>query len=325
MHRYTRKSAFATLAVAIACVGSAGKPHARQGAGHVRPGITVLLADSSALIDGKRIGLLTNQTGVDEKGVSDIDLIVKRGTAKGAAGPQLTALFSPEHGIRGTEDHTNLANGKDLRTGIPIYSLYGATTLAPPDSVLKNLDVLDHRHAGPRRAPMDLRRDDGLRDALRRGAAPARARARPPESDHGRARGRADTRFALRLRGKPQRGARGHADGALSDSHATWADDGRARALLQRCARDSRGSACDPGNRMASRRLVRPDEAAVDQAVAEHAEPHERDALSRRGVARGDEHLGGARHGRARSSTSARRGSTPGRRSICSRRIALPA
>src|SRR5665213_127253 len=82
MHRYTRKSAFATLAVAIACVGSAGKPHARQGAGHVRPGITVLLADSSALIDGKRIGLLTNQTGVDEKGVSDIDLIVTRGAAK---------------------------------------------------------------------------------------------------------------------------------------------------------------------------------------------------------------------------------------------------
>ena len=142
MHRYTRKSAFATLAVAIACVGSAGKPHARQGAGHVRPGITVLLADSSALIDGKRIGLLTNQTGVDEHGVSDIDLIVKRGTAKGSAGPQLTALFSPEHGIRGTEDRTNLANGKDLRTGIPIYSLYGATTLAPPDSILKNLDVL---------------------------------------------------------------------------------------------------------------------------------------------------------------------------------------
>src|SRR5450432_3063234 len=109
MHRYTRKSAFATLAVAIACVGSAGKPHARQGAGHARPGITVLLADSSALIDGKRVGLLTNQNGVDEHGVSDIDLIVKRGAVKGGAGPQLTALFSPEHGIRGTEDRTNLA------------------------------------------------------------------------------------------------------------------------------------------------------------------------------------------------------------------------
>jgi len=142
MHRYTRKGALATLAIAFACVGGAGKPHARQGAGHVRPGITVLLTDSAALIDGKRVGLLTNQTGVDEHGVSDIDLLVRRATAKGGNGPTLTALFSPEHGIRGTEDRTNLANGRDARTGIPIYSLYGATTLAPPDSVLKTLDVL---------------------------------------------------------------------------------------------------------------------------------------------------------------------------------------
>jgi uncharacterized protein YbbC (DUF1343 family) len=135
-------AALATLAVLIACMGSMPTGHARQGAGHVRPGITVLVTDSAALIDGKRVGLLTNQTGVDEHGVSDIDLLVKRQKAKGNAGPKLTALFSPEHGIRGTEDRTNLANGRDERTGIPIYSLYGATTLAPPDSVLKNLDVL---------------------------------------------------------------------------------------------------------------------------------------------------------------------------------------
>lgn len=142
MHRYTRKGALATLAVALACMGSAPREHARRGAGHVRPGITVLVADSFALIDGKRVGLLTNQTGVDEHGVSDIDLLVRRAAEEKGSGPQLTALFSPEHGIRGTEDRTNLSNGRDARTGIPIYSLYGATTLAPPDSVLKNLDVL---------------------------------------------------------------------------------------------------------------------------------------------------------------------------------------
>jgi uncharacterized protein YbbC (DUF1343 family) len=135
-------AALATLAVLLACVGSTPMGHARHGAGHVRPGITVLVTDSAALIDGKRVGLLTNQTGVDEHGVSDIDLLVKRQKEKGSTGPQLTALFSPEHGIRGTEDRTNLANGHDERTGIPIYSLYGATTLAPPDSVLKTLDVL---------------------------------------------------------------------------------------------------------------------------------------------------------------------------------------
>jgi uncharacterized protein YbbC (DUF1343 family) len=104
----------------------------------------VLLTDSVALIDGKRVGLLTNQSGVDEHGVSDIDLLVRRSAEQGSpgGGPKLIALFSPEHGIRGTEDRTNLANGRDERTGIPIYSLYGATTLAPPDSVLKHLDVL---------------------------------------------------------------------------------------------------------------------------------------------------------------------------------------
>ncbi|MEO7040409.1 MAG: DUF1343 domain-containing protein [Gemmatimonadaceae bacterium] len=140
MNRYTRKSSLATLAIAVACVAGAG--HARQGAGHARPGISVLVHDSAEFIDGKRVGLLTNQTGVDEHGVSDIDLITRRAAAHPGTGPNLVALFSPEHGIRGTEDRTNLANGKDLRSGVPIYSLYGATTLAPPDSVLKRLDVL---------------------------------------------------------------------------------------------------------------------------------------------------------------------------------------
>jgi uncharacterized protein YbbC (DUF1343 family) len=142
MHRHRGKAALATLVVSMACVGGAQVEHARHGAGHVRPGITVLLADSSTYIDGKRVGLLTNQSGVNEKGVSDIDLFVRRAAEQKGAGPQLTALFAPEHGIRGTEDRTNLANGRDARTGIPIYSLYGATTLAPPDSVLKTLDVL---------------------------------------------------------------------------------------------------------------------------------------------------------------------------------------
>ncbi|MEP7066973.1 MAG: DUF1343 domain-containing protein [Gemmatimonadota bacterium] len=142
MNRYTRKGTLATLAITLACMGSAPVERARRGSGHVHPGITVLLTDSAALIDGKRLGLLTNQTGVDEHGVSDIDLLVQRSKEQGSKGPTLVALFSPEHGIRGTEDKTNLANGRDERTGIPIYSLYGATTLAPPDSVLKTLDVL---------------------------------------------------------------------------------------------------------------------------------------------------------------------------------------
>ncbi|HEY8166931.1 MAG TPA: exo-beta-N-acetylmuramidase NamZ domain-containing protein, partial [Gemmatimonadaceae bacterium] len=68
----------------------------------VKPGITVLLDDSLELLRGRRIGLLTNQTGIDEKRESDIDLL--RGPKAQRANVKLTMLFSPEHGIRGEED-----------------------------------------------------------------------------------------------------------------------------------------------------------------------------------------------------------------------------
>ncbi len=106
----------------------------------VRPGITVLLRDSIQLIRGKRIGLLTNQTGVDEGGNSDIDLL-REGRAR-AAQVNLVQLFSPEHGLRGTEDRENIASGRDAKSGLPIYSLYGQQTMAPPDSILHTLDAL---------------------------------------------------------------------------------------------------------------------------------------------------------------------------------------
>jgi uncharacterized protein YbbC (DUF1343 family) len=103
----------------------------------------VLLEDSLALIAGKRMGLLTNQSGIDEHRTSDIDLLYHAGARDtGKSKPQLVALFSPEHGIRGTEDHPNIADSRDERTGVPIFSLYGSTALAPPDSALDKLDVL---------------------------------------------------------------------------------------------------------------------------------------------------------------------------------------
>ncbi len=106
----------------------------------VRPGISVLLGDSIGLVRGKRVGLLTNQTGVDEHGISDIERL--RGDDARAAGVQLVTLFSPEHGIRGTEDRENLASGIDERSGLRIHSLYTNGTIAPPDSTLRGLDVL---------------------------------------------------------------------------------------------------------------------------------------------------------------------------------------
>ena len=106
----------------------------------VKPGITVLLKDSIQLIRGKRIGLLTNQTGIDEDGNSDIDLLTDKRSR--AVKVSLVQLFSPEHGLRGTEDRENIASGIDAKSGLPVYSLYGQQTMAPPDSILRNLDAL---------------------------------------------------------------------------------------------------------------------------------------------------------------------------------------
>lgn len=106
----------------------------------VRPGITTLLGDSIQLIRGKRIGLLTNQTGINERGVSDIDLLREKKARD--ASVSLVQLFSPEHGLRGTEDRQNIASGIDQKSGLPVFSLYGQQTVAPPDSLLRGLDAL---------------------------------------------------------------------------------------------------------------------------------------------------------------------------------------
>src|SRR5947208_2333080 len=106
----------------------------------VRPGISVLLTDSLQLIRGKRIGLLTNQTGINERGTSDIDLLRDKRARDAAV--NLVQLFSPEHGLRGTEDRQDIASGVDQRSGLPVFSLYGQQTMAPPDSILRGLDAL---------------------------------------------------------------------------------------------------------------------------------------------------------------------------------------
>jgi uncharacterized protein YbbC (DUF1343 family) len=111
----------------------------------VRPGIEVLLADSLHLVRGKRLGLLTNQAGVDHRGTSDVDLLRR-------APVTLVALFSPEHGFRGTAaPGERVDSSVDSATGLPIYSLYGKNS-APADSMLRGIEVLliDLQDAGAR-------------------------------------------------------------------------------------------------------------------------------------------------------------------------------
>ncbi|MCU0620454.1 MAG: DUF1343 domain-containing protein [Gemmatimonadales bacterium] len=101
----------------------------------VRPGIEVLLADSAHLVRGRRVGLVTNHTGVDRAGVGDVERLR-------AAGVQLVALYSPEHGFRGAAAPGELvASVTDSATGLPIYSLYGRTR-TPTSEMLAGVDLL---------------------------------------------------------------------------------------------------------------------------------------------------------------------------------------
>jgi len=101
----------------------------------VRPGIDVLVEDSLHLVKGRAVGLLTNRTGVDRRGVSDIERLR-------SAGVNLVALFTPEHGFRGAADPgAAVATTRDSATGLPIYSLYGRN-FAPTAEMLAGVQVL---------------------------------------------------------------------------------------------------------------------------------------------------------------------------------------
>ncbi|GDX86691.1 hypothetical protein LBMAG44_06040 [Gemmatimonadota bacterium] len=106
-------------------------------AGPVRPGIEVLVTDSIHLIKGKRVGLITNHSGRGRDGTSSIDLLHK------TPGVKLTALFGPEHGLRGiAQAGEKVASTVDSATGVPIYSLYGGDVSVPTADMLKDVDIL---------------------------------------------------------------------------------------------------------------------------------------------------------------------------------------
>lgn len=126
-----RRSFLGFLLVALVGTGcSAGHGSSAT----VRPGIQVLLDDSLHLIAGRRVGLLTNQTGVDAAGASDLDRLV-------ASDAQVTAIFTPEHGYRGVLDRPDIGHGIDSATGIPVFSLYGEVR-EPTPVMLEPIDVL---------------------------------------------------------------------------------------------------------------------------------------------------------------------------------------
>ena len=102
----------------------------------VQLGSDVLAADGFRELQGKRVGLITNPSGVNRSGESTIDLLRR------APGVRLVALFGPEHGVYGNVKAGELIGERtDKRTGLPVHSLYGATR-KPTPAMLRSLDAL---------------------------------------------------------------------------------------------------------------------------------------------------------------------------------------
>jgi uncharacterized protein YbbC (DUF1343 family) len=142
-------SIFIELTICLALIITSSAPsnasskHARHAA-RVQTGLDVLEAEKFAPLRGKRLGLITNHTGIDSQGRSTVDVLSH------APGVKLVALFSPEHGLAGRNDE-KIASTKDPSTGLPVHSLYGETR-RPTDEMLAGIDTLvfDVQDAGVR-------------------------------------------------------------------------------------------------------------------------------------------------------------------------------
>lgn len=98
-------------------------------------GIDVLQAENFQSLRGQRVGLITNHTGVNLRGVSTVELL------SDANGVELVALFSPEHGFAGKLDQAKIGDAEDATTGLKIHSLYGETRVPTP-AMLSGIDTL---------------------------------------------------------------------------------------------------------------------------------------------------------------------------------------
>lgn len=129
----------------------------------VLTGIDVLIRDNFRALQGKRVGLITNHTGLTRDGRRNIDAMI-------SAGVNLRALYSPEHGLAGTEDREDIGNTKDPATGLPVWSLYAGGKRRPSEQMMKGIDVLvfDIQDVGARFYTYMCSMANGMQEAAKR-------------------------------------------------------------------------------------------------------------------------------------------------------------
>ncbi len=116
-------------------IAGAGVRRAVARSGSVETGLDVAEAQGFQMLKGKKVGLITNQTGLNKDGERNVDVMLK-------AGVQLVSLLAPEHGIFGKEDHENIGHSNDEKTGLKVWSLYADKDRRPSAQMLKGLDAL---------------------------------------------------------------------------------------------------------------------------------------------------------------------------------------
>ena len=102
----------------------------------VKTGLEVLIEQGFAPLKGKRVGVVTAQTGITEDRRRIIDVLAR------APGVKLTAILAPEHGLTGTRDDRNIDDSIDEATGVPVYSLYNEGRYRPTPEMLQDVDAL---------------------------------------------------------------------------------------------------------------------------------------------------------------------------------------
>ena len=229
-------------------------------------GLDVLVADNFSELRGKKVGLITNQTGVNREGKRNVDLMVK-------AGVNVVALFSPEHGFAGVEDRPGIANATDPATGLRIWSLYGSTT-RPTPQMLAGIDTLvfDIQDVGVRFYTYDALMLYAMEEAAK-------------EKISFYVLDRPDPLTGSRVEGPMLDPDKVSFARSISSAAALRPHHRRTGAPRKRRIIPGRGSSCGGHDRLEARPVVRFDRTALAQSLAEYPQSDRGNPLSGAGDA----------------------------------------